>query len=146
MSVAQHLTFVCLILPPLWFIVIFSRTYLPSHCFPSSHFLLSSSGFLLPFWRITVVAHGAYWGAGGRVILLDFKCFYPISSVTMTKTLNIRPLMDWFYHLWSWPCMCFLCLYYTQLCQANIETLLTGTISHWKCFIDLYSTGSWCWM
>lgn len=45
------------------------------HCLPSSHFLLSSSGFLLPFWRILVVAHGAYRGTGGKVILLDFKFF-----------------------------------------------------------------------
>lgn len=102
--------------------------------------------FFSHFGGIIVVTHGAYWGAGGKVILLDFKFFYPISSVTMAKTLNIRPLMDWFYHLWSWSCMYFLCLYYTQRWLTNIETLLPATISHWRFFIDLYSMGSWFWM
>lgn len=46
-----------------------------SHCLPSSHFLLSSPEFLLPLWRIIEVTHGAYWGAGGKVTLLDFKFF-----------------------------------------------------------------------
>lgn len=52
-----------------------------SHCLPSSHFLLGSPGFLLPFWRTVVVNYWAYRGAGGKVILLDFK-IYPNSCLS----------------------------------------------------------------
>lgn len=141
MSMAQHLTLVCLILPPLWFIVTFSRTYLltVSQVLTFSWALLGfSSCFGGSLWLWGLLR--SWWKSN----FVGLQIFSPISSVTMAKTLNIRPLMDWFYHLWSWPCMRFLCLYYTQLWQANIETLLPASINHWKCFIDLYIQ-FWMW-